>query len=343
MKYQIGDKIIINHTNEEGKIVEIINEKMALIEVRGVQFPAYMDQIDFPYYKQFTQKSKQPSPPPKVYIDQIPKEKKQTTAAPAVAKPNLGLHLYFYPQYQTDFYGSEVVDAFKIYLVNKNNEAYHFQFDVAFFGKSEFSLKQTINPQTEFYIYDIPFTDLSDSPEMVTNISQVEFVKGKAKQFTENIKLKGKQIFKQLQAMQETEQTAITKQLFLNYPEAETNTPPPLPSKLLNKIKDIEYKKWQNDVAGMSDEIDLHIEKLTGNWGKLSPYEILQLQLQTLEKKLDQVKLYKMPYLAIIHGVGTGRLKDEVHQVLNTMPFVSYFINQFNPKYGYGATEVFFK
>ena len=56
MKYQVGDKIIVLHSDEEGKVIDIINEKMVMIEVRGVKFPAYMDQIDFPYFKMFTEK-----------------------------------------------------------------------------------------------------------------------------------------------------------------------------------------------------------------------------------------------------------------------------------------------
>ena len=47
MKYEPGDKIIVLLTNEEGKVVDIMNEKMVMIEVKGVRFPAYMDQIDF--------------------------------------------------------------------------------------------------------------------------------------------------------------------------------------------------------------------------------------------------------------------------------------------------------
>jgi len=56
MKYQVGDKIIVLHSNEEGEIIDIINDKMVLIDVRGVKFPAYMDQIDFPYFKRFSEK-----------------------------------------------------------------------------------------------------------------------------------------------------------------------------------------------------------------------------------------------------------------------------------------------
>ena len=56
MKYQVGDTILILHSNEEGEVVEIINEKMVTVEVGGVQFPVYTDQIDFPYFKRFTEK-----------------------------------------------------------------------------------------------------------------------------------------------------------------------------------------------------------------------------------------------------------------------------------------------
>ncbi len=56
MKYQVGDEILVLHSNEEGIIIDIMNDKMVMIEVRGVKFPAYMDQIDFPYFKRFTEK-----------------------------------------------------------------------------------------------------------------------------------------------------------------------------------------------------------------------------------------------------------------------------------------------
>ena len=56
MKYKVGDEILVLHSNEEGIIIDIMNDKMVMIEVRGVKFPAYMDQIDFPYYKRFTEK-----------------------------------------------------------------------------------------------------------------------------------------------------------------------------------------------------------------------------------------------------------------------------------------------
>ena len=41
-------------SSNECEVVDIINDKMVLIDVDGVRFPVYMDQIDFPYFKMFS-------------------------------------------------------------------------------------------------------------------------------------------------------------------------------------------------------------------------------------------------------------------------------------------------
>ncbi len=89
---------------------EIINEKMVLIEVKGVKFPAYTDQIDFPYFKMFTEKRQQEKK--KVYIDNIKTEKKSVKA-----KEGEGVQLSFFPVYQKDVFDDDVVEKFKIYLI----------------------------------------------------------------------------------------------------------------------------------------------------------------------------------------------------------------------------------
>ena len=75
MKYQLGDKVLILHSQEEGEVVEIINDRMVLIDVEGVRFPVYMDQIDFPYFKRFSEKPRPGKKKEKIYIDDIKKEK----------------------------------------------------------------------------------------------------------------------------------------------------------------------------------------------------------------------------------------------------------------------------
>ena len=89
--------------------------------------------------------------------------------------------------------------------------------------------------------------------------------------------------------------------------------------------------------------MDLHIEKLEVQWSGLSNYEILGLQLKAFEKYYDLAVAHIQPSLTVIHGVGEGKLRDEIHAILNTKKEVKTFVNQFHPLYGFGATEIFFQ
>jgi dsDNA-specific endonuclease/ATPase MutS2 len=90
-------------------------------------------------------------------------------------------------------------------------------------------------------------------------------------------------------------------------------------------------------------ELDLHIEKLRKDHESLTAFEKLNLQLQTLEKYLDLAVAHHQPSMVVIHGVGTGKLRDEIHEILRVRRDVKSFINRYHPAYGYGATEIFFQ
>jgi dsDNA-specific endonuclease/ATPase MutS2 len=47
--------------------------------------------------------------------------------------------------------------------------------------------------------------------------------------------------------------------------------------------------------------------------------------------------------LIVIHGVGSGRLRDEIHDLLRLKKEVKSFVNQYHPSFGYGATEIYFQ
>ena len=69
---------------------------------------------------------------------------------------------------------------------------------------------------------------------------------------------------------------------------------------------------------------------------------MLTLQLQTLEKWIDIAVAHHQSSMVVIHGVGSGKLRDEIHEVLRMRREVKSFVNQYHPRYGYGATEIFF-
>ena len=87
--------------------------------------------------------------------------------------------------------------------------------------------------------------------------------------------------------------------------------------------------------------VDIHIEKLTDDWKHLSNFEILTIQLKEFEKWYELAVAHRQPELIIIHGVGTGKLREEIHDILKTKKEVKTFVNQYDPRFGYGATEIF--
>jgi len=59
-------------------------------------------------------------------------------------------------------------------------------------------------------------------------------------------------------------------------------------------------------------ELDLHIEKIIGNFFDLSSSEILDIQMNMLYKAIFEAYRLKLPFLIIIHGLGKGTLKSKI-------------------------------
>jgi hypothetical protein len=341
MKYQVGDEILVLLSNEEGRIIEIMDDKMVMIEVRGVKFPAYMDQIDFPYFKRFTEKKlfPQKSAPQKIYLDQIPKEKVQKNDS----KEEEGVWLNIIPKFSLDDFNDEVVDNLKIYLSNRNRVSYHFIYDQAFGGVSNFSIESTIAPFTDFYIHDISFAEVNDSPSFSVDFSLTEPHKKKADHFEANVKIKPRQFFQKIEILKEDDKANISYPLFETYPDKEEDNHVAIDILRNAGYKVYDASKIKQNIQQARSVIDIHIEKIMDSHSHLSNAEILHFQLQEFEKWFELAKLNQLPSMIIIHGVGKGKLKQEIHDLLKVKPKVKSFINQYSDFYGYGATEVFFE
>ncbi|AHF14659.1 Smr/MutS family protein [Niabella soli] len=340
MKYQIGDKVLILHSEEEGTIIDFINDKMVMVDVRGVKFPVYLDQIDFPYFRNFTQKKKQQPAKPRTFIDDIKKEKK--TQEP---RKEDGVWLNFLPVSDTDEFGDEVVELLKVHLVNNTNTAYNFKYTLGFFGEPEFELKNNVLPFQHFYLHDVPFADMSDSPSFDFEFSLQKPDKAKATHYETSVKLKPKQLFEKIETLRKRNEASFSQKLFDVYPEKQPEESPMdiSLSQLSQKFKVYNAKEARKHLEPARSVVDLHIEKLTDNASRMNNFEMLTLQLDTFEKFYNLAVAHMQPMLTIIHGVGTGKLRDEIHDALRLKKEVSYFVNQYHPSYGYGATEIHFK
>lgn len=338
MKFQIGDKVVILHSNEDGEVVDIINEKMVMVDVRGVKFPAYTDQLDFPYFKQFTKNKLFPEKKPqKIYIEDVKHEKKKVAAKVAD-----GVWLTFIPVIHSDEFGDDVVDDLKIHLINRTHVDYKFHYKLNYAGDSQFELPNSVRSFEDFYLHDIPFENLNDNPTFSFEFSLVNPDKNKADYYEASLKLKAKQVFQRIEQLKRDGEATFSYKLFDDYPNKEYNSVDVSP--LLTKgYKVYDAKEARKHLEPAKNEIDLHIEELTMTPEKMDNFEKLTLQLQTFEKYLELSIAHRRPSLIVIHGVGTGKLKDEIHDILRLKKEVSSFINRYHPAYGYGATEVYFK
>jgi hypothetical protein len=336
MKFQVGDKVLILHSNEEGEVVDIINNKMVMVDVRGVKFPAYIDQLDFPYFKKFTEKKLFPKSEKKTYIDEVKKDK----AAPQ-KKAADGVWLSFLPQFSTDEFGDDVVDFLKVHILNRTERAYNFIYRLQFFGNTDFELKNTVLPFADFYIHDVPFSDMNDSPAFNIEFSLVQPDKKKAEFYETSVKLKAKQLFDKIEEIKKKNEPTFSYRLFDTYPDKAEDDKIEVSPLIAKGIKVYNAKEARRHLAPARSVVDLHIEKLTDDWKHLSNGEILDLQLKEFEKWYDLAIAHHQPTLTIIHGVGSGRLRDEIHDVLRLKRDVKSFVNQYHPSYGYGATEIY--
>lgn len=338
MKFQVGDKVIIKHTNEEAEVIEIINDKMLLVEVKGVRFPAYMDQLDFPYFKRFTEKKLFPPKKEKKYIDELHREVK-----PLTKKTIDGVWLTFIPVMDTDEFGDEVVEELKIHLVNRTDMAYSFVYQLSYVNKEGFELKNQVQAFEDFYLHDIPFENLNDSPVFNVEFSLVRPDKNKADYYETSLKLRAKQVFGRIQELKQKGEATFSNKLFSEYPGRPLQES--FDTALLTNAgyKVYDAKQARQHLEPPKYEIDLHIEAITPDHEKLSNFEKLTLQLKTFEKYLDLAIAHHQKTLIVIHGVGAGKLRDEIHELLKLRREVKTFVNQYHPAYGYGATEIYFK
>lgn len=338
MKFQIGDTVLILHSSEEGAVVDIINEKMVLVDVKGVRFPAYTDQLDFPYFKRFSEKKMFPAKKEKKYVDDVRKEK-----AAAIPKVADGAWLTFLPVFATDEFGDEVVEDLKLHLVNRTETTYNFIYRLVYAGKVEFELKNTINPFEDFYLHDVAFADMNDNPVFEFEFSLPMPDKKKAEFYESFVKLRAKQLFSKIEEIKQKNEATFSFKLFEKYPDKAVEESFDIGHLAAKGYKIYDAKKARQHLESPRSVIDLHIEKLSDDWKHLSNYEILSIQLKAFEKYYELALAHIQPSLIVIHGVGEGRLRDEIHDRLRLKREVKSFVNQYDSRFGYGATEIFFQ
>ncbi|MEM9052130.1 MAG: Smr/MutS family protein [Bacteroidota bacterium] len=88
-----------------------------------------------------------------------------------------------------------------------------------------------------------------------------------------------------------------------------------------------------------SMEVDLHIHMVIDQTRHLSNHEMVILQLRHFEKTLAEARRKKLTKIVYIHGIGKGRLRNELRKRLKSLSNCEFEDANYS-KYGLGATEV---
>jgi dsDNA-specific endonuclease/ATPase MutS2 len=111
-------------------------------------------------------------------------------------------------------------------------------------------------------------------------------------------------------------------------------------SDLIFIAEKISYTPTPTKTTQQIPEIDLHFHQLVENEKKYNDHEKLEIQLERLRDFIDDMLGKNQPEFIVIHGVGSGKLKNEIRNYINGHQHLHYEDASFK-KYGTGATHVF--
>ncbi len=98
---------------------------------------------------------------------------------------------------------------------------------------------------------------------------------------------------------------------------------------------------FSNKFEMREEVVDLHLEK-TRMGDKIPTQDALFHQLDEFEKALDKAIAAGKLELRVVHGLGKGKLKEEIHKLLAKHPQVKTFSSEYSMRYGYGSTLISF-
>ncbi|NDC40043.1 MAG: hypothetical protein EBZ77_00565 [Chitinophagia bacterium] len=332
MKFTVGDRVLLKRTGEEGFVTALIDKLMVEVEVNGTSFPVYLDEVDHPYLKWFTEKRPEKKKP--VVPEPVPE--KIIERKPRMAR---GVYLSFTPVFKTEFM-EEVADHLKVHLLNELPVEVKFSYEVKLAGQAGFSHEGQLHAFGNIYLHNVPFIEMGQQPRFVWKLLDMTH----KNMLTADgvLRIKPSKLFEHINDALVNGQPSFSYQLLDDFVEKPRNE---LPQKLDTDLPTgkPKYLITPKTLEPARHELDLHFEQLFPGLNGLTNDEMLHKQMAMLEKYVHLAIAHRLHRMIVIHGLGKGKLRDEVHLYLKKVNEVSRFKNEWSGKYGFGATEVIFK
>ncbi len=333
MKYAPGDKIALKSDQREGRIIGYIDPHTAEVMLKdGETVNVTEDDLEYPYLNMFRRESRK-NTDKKIKKYHTQKEEFKQERIPK------GLLLGFWPVYFSEDF-DDLVDDIKIHFYNDTNDEVEFYYNYSDDHSKGIELRKTLKAYEDVYIHTIAFESLNDHPKFSLQLAP----KGEELEDI-SLKLKPKKIFDGIASLSEkhlpTYYHTIAKDIYEVYlPEKkdDLNTSPSI-FNVPRSDESLAEPPPQSD-----DFIDLHIHALfPEDWQGIPKNEILKLQVNIFHDFFSEAIQNKIKKITILHGIGTGKLRAAVHEILENSIFVEKYENELHPQFGYGATIVWLR
>ncbi|HYV94330.1 MAG TPA: Smr/MutS family protein [Chitinophagales bacterium] len=328
-KFSIGEKVFLVHLQEEAVINRIINDELMYVGVGEMEIPVFTSDVSREVTESKMERPDQGN-------SSLPQEK--NLPSEKIEKTNKGIFLSLEPVKS----GGEI-SSFNIFLIN--DTAFPIDFNYYFFTHDQihFALKKLLVPYNYLMLHSIEYDLLNETPAVQLEVRDVmnQNFRGKMDQ-----KIKPQNFFNKLFLtpiiQKETYQYKVQTQS-LQPKKEERKEQVGFDAEVLKQMMMDTPVIKDNETESADIETDLHIEALTMDHGTMDASEMLHVQLTRFQQALDRAIARNAGRLYMIHGVGSGKLKNEIHKMLKSYKEVRSFNNDYHPRYGYGATEIILK
>ena len=332
MKFTIGDTVLLKQTGEEGEIIAFLNKTMLEVSVSGVHFPVFLDEVDHPYLKWFTEEKK------------VPKKKpREVTILPEKAPPKKlarSIYLSFMPVYRSNT-TEDIVEDFRVYLLNETPTPIRFQYTLkAAGGASLFAHGGELHPFGHIFLHTVSFEAMSEQPRFLWELGEA----GKSKLPPQSgvLRIRPQKLFAHLLALLESGDPSFTYALA---EDVSVNLDPKARLAIPDKILPL-HAGTQDAIILPSIQnsvIDLHAASLLENGENMPAPEILRHQLHAVEMHLDKAVVAGFDRIVVIHGIGSGMLRESVRSLLENDTRVERISQDWEGGYGFGATLAYLR
>lgn len=230
-------------------------------------------------------------------------------------------------------------DEYAIYVINDTKLSHNIHFELQLQGNTNSTFKIMLPANDYIAVGALKKADFNDSPKAIIVIPAVDVAYTLKIKYLKVIKdnrilpIVGTKGFFATIYTNKTLKKAADLGLYTTSQHKKRNSRGNFIPKQVSVLKHAQFDRKK----------DLHFNNLVDDPTLWAPEDILPLQLDELDRYITDAVYHSIEEVFIIHGKGSGRLKEEVHRYLGQHPHVDNFKNEMHPIYEFGATQVYLK